>query len=78
MSAESRSQGRPIAVIARQPAFIVAVLCGVVSYGVMNLLMTATPLAMVACQHPFNAAAFVIQWHLIGIDRKSTRLNSSH
>jgi MFS family permease len=66
-AAESKAEGRPIGVIARQPAFIVAVLCGVVSYGVMNLLMTATPLAMVACQHPFNAAAFVIQWHLIGM-----------
>ena len=66
-AAESKAEGRPIGVIARQPAFIVALLCGVVSYGVMNLLMTATPLAMVACQHPFSAAAFVIQWHLIGM-----------
>jgi MFS family permease len=66
-AAESQAEGRPLSVIARQPAFMVAVLCGVVSYGVMNLLMTATPLAMVACQHPFNAAAFVIQWHLIGM-----------
>jgi predicted MFS family arabinose efflux permease len=66
-AAESNAQGRPISQIARQPAFIVAVLCGVVSYGVMNLLMTATPLAMIACQHPFGAAAFVIQWHLVGM-----------
>jgi MFS family permease len=64
---ESKDEGRPMGVIARQPAFIVALLCGVVGYGVMNLLMTATPLAMVACQHPFSAAAFVIQWHLIGM-----------
>jgi MFS family permease len=54
-------------VIARQPAFIVAVLCGVVSYAVMNLLMTATPLAMAACEHPFAAAAFVIQWHMVAM-----------
>src|SRR4051812_26862889 len=66
-ASESKAEGRPIGVIARQPAFIVAVLCGVVGYGVMNLLMTATPLAMVACQHPFKAAAFVIQWHIIGM-----------
>jgi MFS family permease len=38
-----------------------------VGYGVMNLLMTATPLEMIACQHPFSAAAFVIQWHIIGM-----------
>lgn len=44
-----------------------AVLCGTVGYGVMNLLMTATPLAMAACEHPFNDAAFVIQWHLVAM-----------
>jgi len=65
--ADRKDAGRPLAVIARQPAFIVAVLCGMVSYGVMNLLMTATPLAMIACKHPFGDAAFVIQWHLVGM-----------
>ena len=66
-AADARSGGRPIGEIARQPAFIVAVLCGVVGYGIMNLLMTATPLAMAACQHPFSAAAFVIQWHMVAM-----------
>jgi MFS family permease len=66
-AAETRSAGRPIGEIARNPAFVVAVLCGVVGYGVMNLLMTATPLAMAACQHPFSAAAFVIQWHMVAM-----------
>jgi MFS family permease len=66
-AADSSSAGRPISEIARQPAFLVAVLCGVVGYGVMNLLMTATPLAMVACQHPFTDAAFVIQWHMVAM-----------
>ncbi len=66
--AESQgSQGRPLAEIARQPAFIVAVLSGMVGYGVMNLLMTATPLAMQSCAHPFSEAAFVIQWHVIAM-----------
>lgn len=65
--AERRDAGRPLAEIARQPAFIVAVLSGMVGYGVMNLLMTATPLAMVGHQHPFGDAAFVIQWHLVGM-----------
>src|SRR5262245_43819530 len=64
---ERMDAGRPIAAIARQPAFIVAVLCGMVSYGVMNLLMTATPLAMIDAHHPFNDAAFVIQWHMVGM-----------
>jgi MFS family permease len=65
--AEAASTGRPFGAIARQPAFVVAVLCGTVSYGVMNLLMTATPLAMAACQHPFSDAAFVIQWHMVAM-----------
>jgi len=62
-----RDAGRPLLQIARQPAFLVAALTGMVSYGVMNLLMTATPLAMFACEHPFSAAAFVIQWHVLGM-----------
>lgn len=64
---ERKAPGRPLAEIAKQPAFIVAVLCGMVGYGVMNLLMTATPLAMAACRHPFSEAAFVIQWHILGM-----------
>ncbi len=65
--AERKEAGRPLTAIARQPAFIVAVLSAIVGYGAMNLLMTATPLAMTACQHPFSAAAFVIQWHVIAM-----------
>jgi MFS family permease len=64
---EQKAAGRPLAVIARQPAYLVAVLSAIVGYGVMNLLMTATPLAMLACEHPFSDAAFVIQWHVIAM-----------
>jgi len=64
---ERKAAGRPMGNIARQPAFIIAVLCGMVSYGVMNLLMTATPLAITGHQHPFSDAAFVIQWHIVGM-----------
>ncbi len=65
--AERKDAGRPLGQIARQPAFVIAVLCGMIAYGVMNLMMAATPLAMIACNHPFSEAAFVIQWHLIGM-----------
>jgi MFS family permease len=64
---ERREPGRPLLAILRQPACMVAVLSGMIAYGVMNLLMTATPLAMVACQHPFSDAAFVIQWHVVAM-----------
>lgn len=66
-AAEQKDRGRPLPEIARQPAFIVAVLSGMVGYGVMNLLMTATPLAMKSCAHPFSDAAFVIQWHVVAM-----------
>ena len=58
---------RSLREIARQPTFIVAVLAAALGYGVMNLLMTATPLAMGHEQHAFSAAAFVIEWHVIGM-----------
>lgn len=64
---ERKAAGRPLEVIARQPAFIVAVLCATIAYGVMNLLMTTTPLAMGASGHDFREAAFVIQWHVVGM-----------
>jgi MFS family permease len=53
--------------IAVQPVFVVAVLAAALGYGVMNLLMTATPLAMSFCNHPYAAAAFVIEWHVVGM-----------
>lgn len=59
--------GRPLAAIARQPVFIVAALSAALGYGVMNLLMTATPLAMSFCGYPFTAAAMVIEWHIVGM-----------
>jgi MFS family permease len=68
LSAEDkRAQGRPLAEIVRQPVFIVAVLAAAVGYGVMNLLMSATPLAMDICRHPYADAAFVLEWHVIGM-----------
>ena len=59
--------GRPLMTIARQPTFVVAALAAALGYGIMNLLMTATPLAMDFCGHPFSAAAFVIEWHVVGM-----------
>jgi MFS family permease len=67
LSARERGGGRPLGEIVRQPALVVAVLCAMVAYGAMNLVMVSTPLAMVACGHPFDTAAFVIQWHVVGM-----------
>ena len=59
--------GRPLAQIMRQPVFIVSAAAGALSYGVMNLLMAATPIAMQQCGLSFSDAAFVLQWHVIGM-----------
>ena len=64
---ERRDSGRPLTVIMRQPVFIVAALASMLSYGIMNLFMTSTPLAMRAHDHHFHDAAFVLQWHMIGM-----------
>jgi predicted MFS family arabinose efflux permease len=61
------AQGRPLAEIAAQPKFIVAVLSGAIGYGVMNFLMTSTPIAMGVCGHPYSDATFVISSHVIGM-----------
>ena len=60
-------EGRSSSAIMRQPVFIVAALSGGLGYGLMNLLMTATPIAMQICSHPFAATAFVIEWHVVGM-----------
>ena len=59
--------GRPLREIARQPIFIVAVAACALGYGVMNLLMAATPIAMAMCSHPFKSAALVLEWHVLGM-----------
>jgi MFS family permease len=61
------SEGRPLAEIARQPRFLVAVACGVVSYSMMNMVMTSAPLAMVMCNHSVTDATLGIQWHVLGM-----------
>ena len=66
-AAEQAATGRPMSVIARQPKYIVAVLSGAISYGVMNFLMTSTPIAMGVCGHPYGDAAFVISSHVVAM-----------
>ncbi|MEO8752065.1 MAG: MFS transporter [Casimicrobiaceae bacterium] len=64
---ESAGGGRPLSEIVRQPVFIVAALSAALGYGLMNLLMTATPLAMDFCSLPYSMAAMVISWHVVGM-----------
>ena len=65
--AERYGSQRPLSQIARQPAFFVSVIGALVAYGVMNLVMTSTPLAMAGCGHSFGDTAFVIEWHVLAM-----------
>lgn len=64
---EGVSSGRDLSEIIAQPIFIVAIIGAALGYGVMNLLMAATPLAMKVCGYPFSDTAFVLEWHVIGM-----------
>ena len=61
------SGGRSLSVIMRQPVFMVACISAALGYGVMNLLMAATPLAMQQCGLGFDDVAVVLEWHVIGM-----------
>ncbi len=65
--AKKVSGGRPISVIAKQPKYIVAVVCQALGYATMNLVMTATPLAMQMHAYDMSQTAFVIQWHIVAM-----------
>jgi MFS family permease len=59
--------GRPLREIMVQPLFLISALTAALGYGVMNLLMAATPLAMQTCGQPFENTALVLEWHVIGM-----------
>lgn len=64
---ERAAVGRPLAEIARQPAFPVAIISSMFGYAVMTLVMSATPLAMLACGYGFADSATVIQVHIVAM-----------
>ncbi len=59
--------GRPLKVIARQPRYIVAALTAMLAYGIMMLVMTATPVAMLGCGFSVQDSSWVIQWHALAM-----------
>jgi len=65
--AANAARGRPLGEIVRQRSFIVAALCGVVSYSLMNLVMTSAPLAMRLCGLPLTASNTALQWHVVAM-----------
>jgi len=67
LGASRHDKARPLGEIARSSRFIVAVACGMASYGMMNMVMTSAPLAMVGCGHSVTEATLGIQWHVLAM-----------
>ena len=66
-AASAAQPGRSLRELARQPTFVVAIAAAALGYGVMNLLMAATPIAMQQCAHPFSATALVLETHVLAM-----------
>ncbi len=67
LTEEDQHHQRPLLDIIRQSKWVVAVICGMLGYGVMSFVMTATPLAMKHHDHMFSETSFVIQWHVLAM-----------
>ena len=63
----ARAGGRPLSRIMRMPRFILAVASGIVTFGLMTFVMTASPIAMVGCGLSIGQAALGIQWHILAM-----------
>lgn len=59
--------GRPLSAILTMPRYMLSVATGVVSYGLMTFVMTASPVAMVGHGHSVDHAALGIQWHVLAM-----------
>jgi predicted MFS family arabinose efflux permease len=53
--------------IMKQRPAVIAIAAGMASFAMMVFVMTATPLAMLACSLQVDDAAFVIQWHVVAM-----------
>lgn len=66
-AAVAHEPARPLGAIVRQPIFAAALANNALGYAVMMFVMTATPIAAVACGHTIGDGAAIIQWHLVGM-----------
>jgi MFS family permease len=65
--ANGDAPSRPMREIFASSRLRVAVACGAIAQALMNLIMTATPLAMIGCDHTTTEATLAIQWHIVGM-----------
>ncbi len=67
VSAPGDAAGRTTAEMLRTPRILVAVICAMVSYALMNLVMTSTPLAVVGCGYSVSDASNVVTGHVLAM-----------
>ena len=67
LAEENVQNGRPLGEIIRQRKFVAAIICGVISYLLMNFIMTAAPLAMKICGLSMESSDLGLQWHVIAM-----------
>ncbi|TCP61312.1 putative MFS family arabinose efflux permease [Rhodovulum bhavnagarense] len=60
-------QGRSRGELLREPTIAVAIICAMVSYALMNLVMTSTPLAVVGCGFDTGTAADIVTAHVLAM-----------
>jgi len=65
--AEVAAPPRPLWLIASQPRFIASVMAGMLAFGTMSFIMSASPLAIVGCGFPHAEAHWVIFMHVLGM-----------
>jgi hypothetical protein len=61
------AQGRSRRELLRDPTIAVAMICAMVSYALMNLVMTSTPLAVVGCGFSKGNAADIVSAHVLAM-----------
>ncbi len=66
-STEPGSRGRPWREILSDRTILVAMFCAMISYALMNLVMTSTPLAMEACGFGIGASADIVRIHVLAM-----------
>lgn len=62
-AAKPRGYGR----LLRDKTILVAMICAMVSYSLMNLVMTSTPIAVVACGFTTAHAGDIVMWHVLAM-----------
>lgn len=66
-NAGEKIPGRTRLELLRSPTVLVAVVCGMVSYSLMNLVMTSTPLAVLGCGFTSNNANDIVSAHVLAM-----------